>query len=625
MFVVVSRRLRAPGGATGRHHAAVSRLHLPDPPQPDPKQADLLRDHDAAWRWFQAGELARAESGFAAVLKRSPQFYPSETAIGYLDLARKNFEQAVERFDRVLQSNSAYVPALVGRGEALLALSREPEALAAFEAAVKLDPQLQTIARRVEVLRARAQQENVAAARKAAQSNRLDEAARLYEQAIAASPDSAFLVRDLAEVEAKQGKTEQALARYRRVVEMDPTDAASRMRIGEILDAQGDLEGAMKMYTEANNLEPSAELRRRMAAIDTRLAYLKLPAEYRAIPSQPSITRGDLASLIGIRLSALVERAPAQAVVITDARNHWASEWIMATAGAGRDGVVREPHVPAPQPRPAQRPGSGGRSHAESHRGGATAAVEGLAEPPAEDVGCGRQQPALCRRVALGRRRNHSARRRQFVPIDAPRQRRRGDRRDHPHRAPVHHLEMSVLTPANQLTLTRVLLAPAFVILTVYGYFGWALIVFAVAGLTDLLDGLIARTFRGRTSLGAWLDPMADKLLIVATVSVLTLPGLGLVNKLPVWLTILIITRDLLIVVTVAVINLAIGRREFRPSIYGKIATATYILTCVTIMYFNYLQRTSPVVTFGIYASAAITLISGFHYVFNVTKIINQN
>jgi cardiolipin synthase (CMP-forming) len=184
---------------------------------------------------------------------------------------------------------------------------------------------------------------------------------------------------------------------------------------------------------------------------------------------------------------------------------------------------------------------------------------------------------------------------------------------------------MSVLTPANQLTLTRVLLAPAFVILTVYGYFGWALIVFAVAGLTDLLDGLIARTFSRRTSLGAWLDPMADKLLIVATVSVLTLPGLGLVNKLPVWLTILIITRDLLIVLTVAVINLAIGRREFRPSIYGKIATATYIMTCVTIMYFNYLQRTSPIVTFGIYMSAAITLISGFHYVFNITKIINQN
>ena len=183
---------------------------------------------------------------------------------------------------------------------------------------------------------------------------------------------------------------------------------------------------------------------------------------------------------------------------------------------------------------------------------------------------------------------------------------------------------MSVLTPANQLTLTRVMLVPAFVILTVYGYLGWALIVFAVAGLTDLLDGLIARKFSRRTSLGAWLDPMADKLLIVATVVVLTLPGLGLVNKLPVWLTILIISRDLLIVGAVAVINLAIGRREFRPSIYGKIATATYIITCVLIMYFNYLQRTSPIVTVAIWASAVITLVSGFHYVFNVTKIINQ-
>jgi tetratricopeptide (TPR) repeat protein len=222
----------------------------------------------------------------------------------------------------------------------LLALSRETEALAAFESAVKLDPQLQGIARRVEVLRARAQQENVAAARKAAQANRLDEAARLYAQAIAASPDSAFLVRDLAEVEAKQGKTDEALARYQRVIVMDPTDVTSRIRIGEMLDARGDLAGAMKMYTEANNLEPSAELRRRMAAIDSRLAYLKLPPDYRAISNAASITRGDLASLIGIRLAPLIERAPAQPVVITDARNHWAADWIMATASAG----VMEPY-----------------------------------------------------------------------------------------------------------------------------------------------------------------------------------------------------------------------------------------------------------------------------------------
>lgn len=177
---------------------------------------------------------------------------------------------------------------------------------------------------------------------------------------------------------------------------------------------------------------------------------------------------------------------------------------------------------------------------------------------------------------------------------------------------------MSVLTPANQLTLVRVVLIPFFVIFVVYGYLGWALIVFLVAGLTDLFDGLLARTISSRTSLGAWLDPVADKLLLVTTVAVLTWPGLGLVNRLPVWLTILIISRDVLIVLTVAVINLAVGRREFPPSIFGKIATGTYIITCVIIMYFNYLQRTSGLVQAGIYASAAITLISGFHYVFSI-------
>jgi cardiolipin synthase len=90
-------------------------------------------------------------------------------------------------------------------------------------------------------------------------------------------------------------------------------------------------------------------------------------------------------------------------------------------------------------------------------------------------------------------------------------------------------------------------------------------------------------------------------------------------------LTILIISRDLLIVLTVAVINLAIGRREFRPSIYGKIATATYMMTCVMVMYFNYLERTSPFVTVGIMASAIVTLVSGAHYVVYAAKIINQS
>ena len=182
---------------------------------------------------------------------------------------------------------------------------------------------------------------------------------------------------------------------------------------------------------------------------------------------------------------------------------------------------------------------------------------------------------------------------------------------------------MTALTPANQLTLLRMLLIPAFVILVLYGYLGWALIVFATAGITDGLDGLIARRSGQKTSLGAWLDPMADKLLLVTTFIVLTLPGLGLANRLPIWLTVLIISRDVGIVLTVAIVNLAIGPRTFRPSIFGKMATATYIVTAVVGDVVQLpADTTRSSFDLFVYASLAITLVSGLHYIWHAARII---
>jgi cardiolipin synthase len=179
-----------------------------------------------------------------------------------------------------------------------------------------------------------------------------------------------------------------------------------------------------------------------------------------------------------------------------------------------------------------------------------------------------------------------------------------------------------VLTAANQLTLLRMLLIPAFVILVLYGHLGWALTVFVTAGVTDGLDGVIARRTR-RTTLGAWLDPMADKLLLVTTFVVLSLPNLELANRLPVWLTVCIISRDIVIILTVAIVNLAIGRRTFRPSIFGKIATATYIVTAVAAMLFNWLGYHSPIVDLGVWISLAITIISSLHYIWHARRIID--
>lgn len=183
---------------------------------------------------------------------------------------------------------------------------------------------------------------------------------------------------------------------------------------------------------------------------------------------------------------------------------------------------------------------------------------------------------------------------------------------------------MSALTVANQLTLLRMLLIPALVILVIYGMNGWALVVFVAAGVTDALDGLLARWWGQPTTLGALLDPMADKLLLISTFVVLTLPALDLPNRFPVWLTVLVISRDVIIVVTVAVVNFAIGRRTFPPSMLGKVATLIYILTVAVTLLFNWLGRTSVVVDAAVCAALAITLVSGLHYIVHAARVLSE-
>jgi cardiolipin synthase (CMP-forming) len=180
------------------------------------------------------------------------------------------------------------------------------------------------------------------------------------------------------------------------------------------------------------------------------------------------------------------------------------------------------------------------------------------------------------------------------------------------------------LTLANQLTILRIVLTPAFVLVVVYDYMGAALRTFLVAGLTDALDGLIARRAGQRTSLGAWLDPMADKLLLVTTFVVLTLPEIPLTNHLPLWLTVLVISRDVVIVGVVAIVNLAIGPRTFRPSIWGKLATATFILTSVVVMLFNWLRQMSVVVEFFVWLSLGLTVVSSADYMVKLRRLINE-
>lgn len=329
--------------------ASACATKVPPPLSTTPKYADFvaptvptaLRSSGAApafdrgWRYLQSDELGAAAREFAEALKKDRRFFPARTGEAYVWLARKDYDKAVTAFDAVLTAERAYVPAIVGRGQALLGLKRDADALAAFERALTLDPALENLRGRVDVLRFRNVQDVIERARAAAQAGRPADARSAYERAIALSPDSAFLYHELGVLERRQGETERALEHLRKAIGLDPADAAALVEIGAIFEGRQQFDEALASYRRANDLEPSVELSERIATASALAREAKLPSEFRSLAQSPQITRGELAALLGIRLESLLRPAATGQVVVTDVRNHWAASWIATVVNAG--------------------------------------------------------------------------------------------------------------------------------------------------------------------------------------------------------------------------------------------------------------------------------------------------
>ncbi|MFZ0819641.1 MAG: CDP-alcohol phosphatidyltransferase family protein [Candidatus Acidiferrales bacterium] len=166
-------------------------------------------------------------------------------------------------------------------------------------------------------------------------------------------------------------------------------------------------------------------------------------------------------------------------------------------------------------------------------------------------------------------------------------------------------------TVPNQLTFLRLGFLPLFLVLVMNEHYKWALAVLLLAAISDSLDGWLARHLNQRTALGAYLDPIADKLLLTSSFLVLSLKG-----KIVWWLTTVVVTRDVLMLTAAVVIILVVGYRPFPPTIYGKWTTFLQILlvfATVTQAAFPALKLSyTPVVLK--YAVVAITTFSGLHY-----------
>ena len=292
--------------------------------------------HEAAWRWLQLGDLRTAENEFAAVLKQSPTFFPAAVGWGYVLVAGGKPKDALVRFEQAVRQAPRYAPALAGRAEALLAAGQREQALAGFEAVLSVDGSLADIRRRVDVLKFDRVRERVAFAKRAADAGRLEEARQAYGEAISASPESAFLYRDLGIVELRQSALDAAIGHLRKSVLLDPGDMRAHLALVEALEKRGDQEGATSALERAYALEPSDALKQRLDRMRDRTEASSLPADYGAIGRLPQITRGDLAALLGVRLrSVITANRNRSSVVATDIRGHWASTWIVSVTRAG--------------------------------------------------------------------------------------------------------------------------------------------------------------------------------------------------------------------------------------------------------------------------------------------------
>ena len=188
-----------------------------------------------------------------------------------------------------------------------------------------------------------------------------------------------------------------------------------------------------------------------------------------------------------------------------------------------------------------------------------------------------------------------------------------------------------IVTVPNLPTVFRMVLIPVFVSLLFYQRFVLALAIFVLAGITDGLDGLLARRFDQKSQLGTILDPIADKLMLVTSFVVLSMRAVfpqPLPPHLPVpfWVTVAVISRDVFILVGAAAINIVTGFRGFRPSLLGKINTTVQIFAIAAIIFAASVPHGTGYYLPTIYTTVfALAVLSGAHYVFFVSKLVNED
>jgi len=175
-------------------------------------------------------------------------------------------------------------------------------------------------------------------------------------------------------------------------------------------------------------------------------------------------------------------------------------------------------------------------------------------------------------------------------------------------------------TLPNFITLLRLASLPFFLLFISEGRFGIALIIFVAAGISDGIDGYLARRFDMRSALGAYLDPIADKLLLISSYLFLAIPSFPAHVKVPIWLAFIVISRDILLLMVALLLILTSSKHRFPPTWLGKVTTVTLIVAVLFVLCANIWSWPSAIVWIAYGAAATTVVLSGFDYLFQVAS-----
>ena len=176
----------------------------------------------------------------------------------------------------------------------------------------------------------------------------------------------------------------------------------------------------------------------------------------------------------------------------------------------------------------------------------------------------------------------------------------------------------------NELTLFRILLTPIILVAILYNNLNWAFYSYVLAVITDFIDGYIARKRKEVTNLGKIMDPLADKFLSIILYVSLSIKTLGYINVVPLWLTVFIVAKDIIIVSGVVFLFLLKENIIIKVNIYGKLSTVFQDFTIFTVLLFNFLKKPCDYLLYLYLITLIITLIAAYSYIKLGFKILAE-